>query len=116
MKGVAAQETGITSALLNASQQIGVAFGLAVLSTVSVTATANRMPDALAMLHRAREGADPGLATSAGDALIHGYGLGLAAAAVALVAAAVLATVLVNARSGEVSAAEATPRQSPSKS
>ena len=112
VKGVAAQEAGIASALLNASQQIGVAFGLAVLSTVSVTTTASRMPDALAVLHRARAGGDTGLAQSAGDALIHGYGLGLAAASVALVAAAVLTMILVNARRGEVSAAEATPHQS----
>ncbi|MDF3907562.1 MULTISPECIES: MFS transporter [Paracoccus] len=104
VKGVAAQETGIASALLNASQQIGVAFGLAVLSTVSVTATASRMPDALAGLYRGRNAGDQGLVEAANDALVHGYGLGLAAASAALIAAAVIAAVLVNARRGEVSA------------
>jgi hypothetical protein len=52
VKGVRAQETGIASALFNASQQIGVAFGLALLSTMAVTATARRLPDALAALYR----------------------------------------------------------------
>lgn len=104
VKGVAAQETGIASALLNASQQIGVAFGLAVLSTVSVTATASRMPDALAALYRAREAGDTSLILSAGDAIIDGYGLGLAAAGVALIIAAVIGLVLVNASRDQVPA------------
>lgn len=104
VKGVAAQETGIASALLNASQQIGVAFGLAVLSTVSITATASRMPDALASLYRGRNAGDQGLMDAAGNALVHGYGLGLAAAAIALIAAAAIATVLVNTGKAEVSA------------
>ena len=102
VKGVRAQETGIASALFNASQQIGVAFGLALLSTIAVSATARRLPDALAALYRAREAGDAGLAQTAGDALIHGYGLALAASGVALVVAAVIVAVLVTARKGEV--------------
>jgi predicted MFS family arabinose efflux permease len=98
VKGVAAQETGIASALLNASQQIGVAFGLAVLSTISVTATGGRMPDALITLYGAREAGDAEQVALAGDTLIHGYGLGLVTAALALLAAAAIVAVLVTAK------------------
>ncbi|MBM1173867.1 DHA2 family efflux MFS transporter permease subunit [Microvirga arabica] len=102
VKGVPPKETGIASALFNASQQVGVAFGLAVLSTISVSVTASRLPDALAVLHRGRETGDAGMVWSAGDALIHGYGLALVGSGVALVIAAVIAAVLVNARRGQV--------------
>jgi len=102
VKGVRAQETGIASALFNASQQIGVALGLAVLSTIAVSATARRLPDALAALYRGREAGDMGLVRSASDALIHGYGLALAASGVALLVAAVIAAVLVTAKKREV--------------
>ena len=103
VKGVQTQETGIASALFNASQQIGVALGLAVLSTIAVSATAGRLPGALAALYRGRETGDAGLVRSASDALIHGYGLALAGAGAALVIAAVIAAVLVNAKRGQVS-------------
>ncbi|MER5173887.1 MFS transporter [Thioclava kandeliae] len=105
VKGVAVQETGIASALLNASQQIGVAFGLAVLSTVSVTATASHMPDALTALYGARARGNAHTASLAGDALIHGYGLGLVVAAIALVSAALIVAVLVNAKRDQPDAA-----------
>lgn len=105
VKDVRAQETGIASALFNASQQIGVAFGLALLSTVAATATARRLPDALAVLYRGRNAVDAGLVQSASDALIHGYGLALAASGVALVVAAIMVAVLVTAKKGEVSPA-----------
>jgi hypothetical protein len=103
VKGVKAQDSGIASALLNASQQIGVAFGLAVLSTVSVRVTSTRVPDALVELYRGRELGDAGLVQSAGGALIHGYSTALMAAAGVLVVAAVIAGLLVNARKDEVS-------------
>lgn len=47
VQGVKAQETGIASALLNASQQVGVAFGLAILSSIAMSTTNGLMPDAL---------------------------------------------------------------------
>lgn len=109
VKDVAAQETGIASALLNASQQIGVAFGLAVLSTVSVTTTNARLPDALETLHQGRAAQDTDLVQSASEALIAGYGAGLATAAGALTVAAVLTAWLVTARKEQVSAETATP-------
>lgn len=104
VEGVQAQETGIASTLFNASQQIGVAFGLALLSTISVIATASRLPDALTALYQGRETGDLGLVQSAGNALVHGYGLALAASGVALLVAAAITAVLVTAKRGEVSA------------
>ena len=105
VKGVKAQETGIASALFNASQQIGVAFGLALLSTISITATASRVPDALSALYRGREAGDAVSVQAASDALVHGYGLGLAASAVALIVAAIVVAILVNAKRTDVPAA-----------
>jgi hypothetical protein len=96
------EEAGIASALLNASQQIGVAFGLAVLSTISIAATASRLPDALGALYIGREAANDELVRSAIDALIHGYGLALAGGAAALVVATAVTTLLVNAQKGQV--------------
>jgi hypothetical protein len=100
---VQAQETGIASALFNASQQIGVAFGLAVLSTISVAVTAGKLPHALTALYRAREAGNTEIVRSASDALVHGYGLALAGSGVALVIAAIIAAVLVNAKREQVS-------------
>lgn len=103
VKGVQAEETGIAAALFNASQQIGVAFGLASLSTISVSVTAQKFPDALAALYRGREMGDAELARSASEALVHGYGVALAWSGAALVIAAMIAAVLVNAKRGQVS-------------
>lgn len=103
VKGVQVQETGIASALFNASQQIGVAFGLAVLSTISVSVAASRLPDALGALYQGRETGDTEMVESASDALIYGYGLALAGSGVALVIAAITVAVLINARRGQVS-------------
>jgi EmrB/QacA subfamily drug resistance transporter len=91
------QDSGIASALLNASQQIGVAFGLAVLSTVSVSATISRMPDALQALYQGRATANGELVRSAGDALIHGYSTALVAGACVLALAAVIAATFISA-------------------
>ena len=91
VQGVPAQESGIASALLNASQQIGVALGLAILSTIAVSTTDGQMPNALQKLYQARSTANPSLAASASDALTHGYSVGLASGALAITLAAVIA-------------------------
>lgn len=96
--GVQAQDSGIASALLNASQQIGVALGLALLSTVAVTTTARQLPDALDALYRGRTAGDEGLVARASDALVQGYGSGLTAGALILVVAAIITALVINAR------------------
>ena len=55
--------------LLVCCNQIGVAFGIAVLSTVSIAASADRMPDALNELYGAREAGDAEQVASAQGAL-----------------------------------------------
>jgi EmrB/QacA subfamily drug resistance transporter len=96
VQGVPAQETGIASALLNASQQIGVALGLAVLSSVSVVATARQQPDALGTLYKARNTAQADAVQHASDALISGYSVGLFVGALAIILAAAIAAILIN--------------------
>lgn len=72
------------------------------LSTVSVSTTNARLPDALGRLIEGRTAGDAELVQSASDALVAEYGAGLAAAAVALLAAALLTAWLVTARKDQV--------------
>jgi len=94
--GVRAKDSGIASALLNASQQIGVALGLAILSTVSVSLAQRQMPDALNTLEHARAAGDQHLVTLASDALVLGYGAALATGAAAILIAALIAGTLIS--------------------
>jgi EmrB/QacA subfamily drug resistance transporter len=75
---VADTDTGVASALLNTAQQIGAALGLAVLTTVAATATADQRPDTA-------------------EALANGYGTAYLAGSAALLAAALLVALLVKA-------------------
>lgn len=104
IKGVPVQESGIASALFNASQQIGVALGLALLSTVAVTTTAKKLPNALPELYRGRAIGDVGLVQSASEALIEGYGLALGVSATALAIAAILVAIFVSAKKADLQA------------
>lgn len=74
--GVAEQETGVASALLNTAQQIGAA--LALLTTVATSAAASHGP-------------------APTEALAHGYGTAYLAGSVAMLVAAILAALLVSA-------------------
>jgi EmrB/QacA subfamily drug resistance transporter len=77
VQGVAPQDSGIASGLINTSQQVGGALGLAILASVAVAATRDQ-PAAAALP----------------DALTHGYTAGLLGAG-AFYLAAILAAVLV---------------------
>ncbi|MGN6203123.1 MAG: MFS transporter [Solirubrobacterales bacterium] len=91
MSGVAREDAGLASGLVNTTLQVGGAIGLAVLATMST----NRTSDLLA------EGA------SADSALTDGYRLAfLIGAGIALVAVAVAATVLRPAPAGQEAVAE----------
>lgn len=98
VQDVPAQDSGIASALLNASQQIGVALGLAILSTVAVLLTQRRLPDALDVLRQGRVAGDQSLVLSASEALVQGYGTALTAGAAAIAVAAVIAALCLDAR------------------
>lgn len=91
------EDSGIASALLNAAQQIGVALGIAVLSTVSVTTTEDRIPNALTVLHQARATGDTGTAATTSQAIVDGYTTALSSGALILAAAALVVTLMVTA-------------------
>jgi EmrB/QacA subfamily drug resistance transporter len=86
--GVAVSETGVASAMVNTSQQIGGSVGLSLLSTVSATATAN-----YARAHA-------GLPGVAGAAAVHGYTTGFAVAAVIFAIGLVLALLILPSKAG----------------
>jgi hypothetical protein len=96
--GVRPEESGIASALLNAAQQIGVALGIAALSTISVATTESRFPNALATLLRARSTGDTDAAGTAGQAIVDGYATALSSGALILAAAALIVALMVTAR------------------
>jgi predicted MFS family arabinose efflux permease len=97
VSGVPAQDSGIASALLNASQQIGVAMGLAVLSTVSVGISSGKVPDALTSLYQGRESGNQAVVQNASEAIVSGYSGGLIVGGIALFIAAVIAFLMINA-------------------
>jgi EmrB/QacA subfamily drug resistance transporter len=101
--GVAAEQSGVASAILNTAQQIGAALGVAVLSTVATVASDRRLPDAATALHQALTGGDAGAVNAARAALTHGYTTGFLAGAALLVVAAAIVAVAVNTRRTQVS-------------
>ncbi|WP_461187968.1 MFS transporter [Arthrobacter sp. Z4-13] len=95
---VQAQDSGIASALLNSAQQVGVALGIAVLSTISVSITESSFPGALTALSASR-GSGNGAATAAASAaLTTGYATALFIAAVLLALSALITALIINAR------------------
>lgn len=74
--GVAPKDSGVASATVSASQQVGGAIGIAVLSTVAANATTS----ALSSIHHAPATLHPSLSRSAqvAHAVVHGYTTGFA--------------------------------------
>ena len=81
--GVSGRESGLASGLLNTSQQIGGALGLAILTGVSTSSAA----------HYAKSITHPSALTSM-EAVLHGYHTAFYVASGFMVGAAVIATVL----------------------
>lgn len=80
--GVGEEESGVASAMINISQQVGGSIGTALLNTLATSATATYL-----VAHTT---------ASQADALIHGYRVAYAWAAGALFAAGIVSLVLVN--------------------
>ncbi|MGW5864687.1 MFS transporter [Streptomyces sp. NPDC055239] len=107
VSGVAHEDTGIASALLNTAQQIGGALGLAVLSTIS-TSTANaKLPEAASALYRALSTKDFPLLSRAGEAVTHGYTMAFIAAACMFLAGLAVTALAITA--GKQEHTESTP-------
>jgi EmrB/QacA subfamily drug resistance transporter len=86
--GVEVRETGVASAMVNTSQQVGGAVGLALLSTLSASAATN-----YARAH-------PSLPGLAGAAAVHGYTTGFAVAAAIFGTGFVLAFLILPSKAG----------------
>jgi EmrB/QacA subfamily drug resistance transporter len=86
--GVAVRETGVASAMVNTSQQIGGSVGLSLLSTVSASAAVD-----YARAH-------PGLPGVAGAAAVHAYTTGFAVAAGIFAIGLVLALLILPSKAG----------------
>jgi EmrB/QacA subfamily drug resistance transporter len=85
-QGVAPRETGIASAMVNTATQVGGSIGTALLNTIAASATAGYLA-----AHA------PGPAAAA-QGLVHGYSVAIGWGAAILTAAALLTTVMINAR------------------
>jgi EmrB/QacA subfamily drug resistance transporter len=96
--GVAEDQTGVASALLNTAQQIGAALGLAVLATVSTSAANGKLPEAARALQQGLVADDKAIVATATEALTYGYTTAFLAGAGLLLVAAVVAAATVNTR------------------
>lgn len=109
LPGIPAQESGIASAQLNSAQQIGVALGVAVLTTISVSITEYRLPDALTALYTSRASRDAAANATASAALTSGYTTALFIAAILLAASALITALIFNAGRQKETTQAATP-------
>ncbi|MFJ7998793.1 MFS transporter [Streptomyces sp. NPDC096310] len=97
--GVAPKDAGVTSATVNTAQQVGGSIGTSLLNTVATTSTTAYLTGRLAAAAR-QGGITPAEKTALVDtATVHGFTVAIGWAALILVVAAVLALVLVTARS-----------------
>ncbi|MEO3781954.1 MFS transporter [Actinocorallia sp. B10E7] len=90
------QDAGIASALLNTTQQIGGALGLAALSTISATVANDELPHASESFFKAIGTGDLPLLQKASDALTEGYTSAFLVASTLFVAALVIAAAAIN--------------------
>ncbi|MPR09421.1 MFS transporter [Microvirga tunisiensis] len=96
--GVAEERAGVASALVNMAQQIGAALGLAVLTTISLSAANARLPGAAMALQEGLAGNDAGVVARAGEALTYGYTTAFLAGAGMLLIAAIVVIAAVSTR------------------
>jgi hypothetical protein len=91
--GVRDADSGVTSAMVNVSQQVGGSIGTALLSTIAVTATSQFMAE------------HPGAAGLAAQAAVHGYTTAFTWSAVIFAAGAVLSALLLRPRAASLATA-----------
>ena len=95
--GVAEERAGVASALVNMAQQVGAALGLAILTTISISAANGRLLGAAQVLQDGLAGSDQSAVATASAALAHGYTTGFFVGAAMLLVAAVIAALAVDA-------------------
>ena len=96
--GVAGDRAGVASALVNMAQQIGAALGLAVFTTLAVSAANGQMPGAPEALQEGIARGDAAAIARAAGALTYGYTTAFFAGAGMLLIAAVVAIASVTTR------------------
>jgi EmrB/QacA subfamily drug resistance transporter len=100
--GVAHEDAGLASAMLNAGQQVGGALGLAILTAVSTSRTEHLFPhhtafaQQLQVAQQTHQPVDPGLLARFTDATVSGWGVGFVVGASLIVTAAVIIRSLVH--------------------
>jgi EmrB/QacA subfamily drug resistance transporter len=92
------RDSGVASAMVNTTQQVGASLGAALLNTIAATATANYI---------ASRG--PRLAPYA---VVHGFSVALAVGAIIVAGGAIISAVLINARAEDPSNPAASPASS----
>lgn len=98
------QDAGIASALLNTTQQVGGALGLAALSTIAATVSDDRLPHASESFFKAAAMGDLPLLQKAADALTEGYTTAFLVAAALFITGLVIVVTAINAPRQEQSA------------
>ncbi|MEU3602610.1 DHA2 family efflux MFS transporter permease subunit [Streptomyces sp. NPDC006798] len=113
--GIDKARAGVSSALLNAGQQVGAALGLAALGTVAVAAAKDRLTELMGAAAAASAEhygpADaakmpPDVRVAVYDSLAHGYGIAFLATAFVLIAAFVLAVTVIRVSAEDAAGAE----------
>ncbi|MEU8679868.1 MFS transporter [Streptomyces sp. NPDC048611] len=99
--GVAAHDSGVTSATVNTAQQVGGSIGTALLNTLATSASAVFITEHLA--DAARRGGGLGLTPAVRDQIVkqgvvHGFNVAIGVASAIMLLAALVAGVLVNGR------------------
>jgi hypothetical protein len=98
VQGVAGDQAGVAWAILNTAQQIGAAFAVAVLATISTSIANRHLPEASRVLQEGLMRSDDALVSRASEALSYGYSIAFRIGAASLVVAAAGVRAAINTR------------------